>query len=226
VRYIGMDVHREFAQLAVVEDGLVRDEGRIGVTRKRYGSDPGGGHDRPARNERQHRHRAAASRRSWPRRRSNSGPRTRSTPRGRRAGPGYGHPAAVCHRRVLQVRRRPRTARPLSGLHIRWPSPDYESHATGLDRKKSERSWSPPDSALQPGRRGRQGPVLLGRAGSRPGLEAAWHAAAHRRRPTGNQTAVSTSERSAHRREQSDCCIAAMTCAMCCTDLNRAKSGR
>jgi transposase len=32
VRYVGMDVHREFAQLAVVEDGLVRDEGRIGVT--------------------------------------------------------------------------------------------------------------------------------------------------------------------------------------------------
>jgi transposase len=32
VRYIGMDVHREFAQLAVVEDGLVRDEGRVGVT--------------------------------------------------------------------------------------------------------------------------------------------------------------------------------------------------
>lgn len=32
VRYIGMDVHREFAQLAVVEDGLVRDEGRIDVT--------------------------------------------------------------------------------------------------------------------------------------------------------------------------------------------------
>ena len=32
VCYIGMDVHREFAQLAVVEDGLVRDEGRIGVT--------------------------------------------------------------------------------------------------------------------------------------------------------------------------------------------------
>jgi transposase len=31
-RYVGMDVHREFAQLAVVEDGLVRDEGRIGVT--------------------------------------------------------------------------------------------------------------------------------------------------------------------------------------------------
>jgi transposase len=27
-----MDVHREFAQLAVVEDGVVRDEGRIGVT--------------------------------------------------------------------------------------------------------------------------------------------------------------------------------------------------
>jgi hypothetical protein len=32
VRYIGMDVHREFAQLPVAEDGLVRDEGRIGVT--------------------------------------------------------------------------------------------------------------------------------------------------------------------------------------------------
>jgi hypothetical protein len=32
VRYIGMDVHREFAQLAVVEDGLVRDQGRIAVT--------------------------------------------------------------------------------------------------------------------------------------------------------------------------------------------------
>ena len=32
VRYIGMDVHREFAQVAVAEDGLVRDEGRIGVT--------------------------------------------------------------------------------------------------------------------------------------------------------------------------------------------------
>jgi transposase len=31
-RYIGMDVHREFAQLAVLEDGVVRDEGRIGVT--------------------------------------------------------------------------------------------------------------------------------------------------------------------------------------------------
>jgi transposase len=32
VRYVGMDVHREFAQLAVVEDGVCRDEGRIGVT--------------------------------------------------------------------------------------------------------------------------------------------------------------------------------------------------
>ena len=31
-RCVGMDVHREFAQLAVVEHGLVRDEGRIGVT--------------------------------------------------------------------------------------------------------------------------------------------------------------------------------------------------
>ena len=27
MRYIGMDVHREFAQLAAVEDGLVRDVG-------------------------------------------------------------------------------------------------------------------------------------------------------------------------------------------------------
>ncbi|WP_244275190.1 IS110 family transposase [Mycobacterium europaeum] len=27
-----MDVHREFAQLAVVEDGILRDEGKIGVT--------------------------------------------------------------------------------------------------------------------------------------------------------------------------------------------------
>jgi len=32
VRYIGMDVHREFAQLAVLEDGLIRDDGKIGVT--------------------------------------------------------------------------------------------------------------------------------------------------------------------------------------------------
>lgn len=31
MRSIGMDVHRSFAQLAVVEDGLCRDEGRIGV---------------------------------------------------------------------------------------------------------------------------------------------------------------------------------------------------
>jgi hypothetical protein len=32
MRHIGMDVLREFAQLAVVGDGLVRDEGRIAVT--------------------------------------------------------------------------------------------------------------------------------------------------------------------------------------------------
>lgn len=32
VRYIGMDVHREFAQLAVLENGLLRDDGKIGVT--------------------------------------------------------------------------------------------------------------------------------------------------------------------------------------------------
>jgi transposase len=31
VRSIGMHVHRSFAQIAVVEDGLCRDEGRIGV---------------------------------------------------------------------------------------------------------------------------------------------------------------------------------------------------
>ncbi len=31
MRSIGMDVHRTFAQIAVVEDGLCRDEGRIGV---------------------------------------------------------------------------------------------------------------------------------------------------------------------------------------------------
>jgi transposase len=32
MRSIGMDVHRTFAQIAVVEDGLCRDEGKIGVT--------------------------------------------------------------------------------------------------------------------------------------------------------------------------------------------------
>ena len=32
MRSIGMDVHRTFAQIAVVEDGVCRDEGRIGVT--------------------------------------------------------------------------------------------------------------------------------------------------------------------------------------------------
>ncbi|HEY8791494.1 MAG TPA: transposase [Gaiellaceae bacterium] len=31
MRSIGMDVHRSFAQIAVVEDGMCRDEGRIGV---------------------------------------------------------------------------------------------------------------------------------------------------------------------------------------------------
>lgn len=31
MRSIGMDVHRSFAQIAVVEDGICRDEGRIGV---------------------------------------------------------------------------------------------------------------------------------------------------------------------------------------------------
>ena len=36
VRSIGMDVHRSFAQLAVIEDGLCRDEGRIGVTPRTF----------------------------------------------------------------------------------------------------------------------------------------------------------------------------------------------
>ena len=31
-RYTELDVHRNFAQLALVEDGACRDEGRIGVT--------------------------------------------------------------------------------------------------------------------------------------------------------------------------------------------------
>jgi transposase len=31
-RFVGMDVHREFAQLAAVEDGIVGDEGKIGLT--------------------------------------------------------------------------------------------------------------------------------------------------------------------------------------------------
>lgn len=31
MRSIGMDVHRSFAQIAIVEDGICRDEGRIGV---------------------------------------------------------------------------------------------------------------------------------------------------------------------------------------------------
>jgi hypothetical protein len=31
VRFIGMDVHREFAQLAVVEDGVVRDASLLGA---------------------------------------------------------------------------------------------------------------------------------------------------------------------------------------------------
>lgn len=32
MRSIGMDVHRQFAQIAMVEDGICRDEGRIGCT--------------------------------------------------------------------------------------------------------------------------------------------------------------------------------------------------
>jgi transposase len=32
VKYVGMHVHREFAQLAVIEDGIVRDEGKLGMT--------------------------------------------------------------------------------------------------------------------------------------------------------------------------------------------------
>ena len=33
MRSIGLDVHRNFAQIAVVENGMCRDEGRIGVFR-------------------------------------------------------------------------------------------------------------------------------------------------------------------------------------------------
>jgi hypothetical protein len=36
-RYIGMDVHRDFAQIAMVQDGIVRDNGKIGVTPERCG---------------------------------------------------------------------------------------------------------------------------------------------------------------------------------------------
>lgn len=31
MRFIGLDVHRSFAQIAIVEDGICRDEGRVGV---------------------------------------------------------------------------------------------------------------------------------------------------------------------------------------------------
>jgi transposase len=31
VRRIALDVHRSFAQVAIIDDGLCRDEGRIGV---------------------------------------------------------------------------------------------------------------------------------------------------------------------------------------------------
>ncbi len=37
MRSIGMDVHRSFAQIAVVEGGICRDEGRIGVTPEALG---------------------------------------------------------------------------------------------------------------------------------------------------------------------------------------------
>jgi integrase len=42
----------------------------------------------------------------------------------------------VHHRRVLQVRRRGRTARALAAAHVRRPRLDYESHATALDRNE------------------------------------------------------------------------------------------
>ena len=29
VRYIGMDIHRDFAQIAMVEDGVISDVGRV-----------------------------------------------------------------------------------------------------------------------------------------------------------------------------------------------------
>ena len=51
-------------------------------------------------------------------------------------GPRHRHPAAVHHRRVLQVRGRGRTARPSPAAHVRRAALDYESHATALDRNE------------------------------------------------------------------------------------------
>ena len=51
--------------------------------------------------------------------------------------PRYGHPAAVHHRRVLQIRRRGRTPRPLPAARVRRPRLDYESHATALEATSS-----------------------------------------------------------------------------------------
>jgi hypothetical protein len=53
------------------------------------------------------------------------GPRTR-----------HGHPKAVHHRRVLQVRGRGRTPGPLPGRAVRRLRIDYESHAVALDRNE------------------------------------------------------------------------------------------
>ncbi|MFF3879205.1 hypothetical protein ACFYYV_48785, partial [Streptomyces sp. NPDC001978] len=39
-RKIGMDVHRDFAQLAMVEDGLLKDAGRSAVVRRNCGPGP------------------------------------------------------------------------------------------------------------------------------------------------------------------------------------------
>src|SRR5690349_14215310 len=53
---------------------------------------------------------------------------------GQGPGLGYRHPAAVHHRRVLQVRRRRRTPCAFPAAHVRRPRVDYESHAVALDR--------------------------------------------------------------------------------------------
>ena len=60
----------------------------------------------------------------------------RPRPGGQGTGPGDRHPAPVHQRRVLQVRRRGGTDRPLTATHVRRPRVDYESHAVALDRNE------------------------------------------------------------------------------------------
>jgi integrase/recombinase XerD len=50
--------------------------------------------------------------------------------------PRHGHPEAVHHRRVLQVRGRGRTPGSSPAAHVRRPRADYESHAAALDRNE------------------------------------------------------------------------------------------